>query len=140
MARTDLGLDIAGYKDFVNNLSEFARTQNNDLHTFTPESLFSTSDMPRDKVAHSHFTFDNHGNDPLKEEQIAQSINFTIRKLLREHNGFLNKRDYDAVECLIKDIKKYMYSFPVTFGLMSRLYKRKLVQEKEAREEEIALL
>jgi hypothetical protein len=26
MARTDLGLDVAGYKDFVNNLSEFART------------------------------------------------------------------------------------------------------------------
>jgi len=79
------------------------------LHTFTPESLFPAGATGRDRVAFSTFKFENESGDPVKEEQIAQSINFTIRKLLREHNGFLNKRDRDAVEYLTTNMKKYMY-------------------------------
>ena len=38
LSRKDLGLDIAGYKDYVNNLKEFAHI-NKDLNVFAVESL-----------------------------------------------------------------------------------------------------
>ena len=38
LARKDLGLDIAAYKDYVNNLKEFAHI-NKDLNVFAAESL-----------------------------------------------------------------------------------------------------
>lgn len=41
LARADLGLDIAGYKDYVNNLKEFAHL-NNDLSILTIENMYDT--------------------------------------------------------------------------------------------------
>lgn len=38
LARKDLGLDVAAYKDYVNNLKEFAHI-NNDLNIFAAENL-----------------------------------------------------------------------------------------------------
>ena len=38
LSRKDLGLDIAGYKDYVTNLKEFANI-NSDLSVFAQESL-----------------------------------------------------------------------------------------------------
>ena len=38
LARKDLGLDIAAYKDYVNNIKEFAHI-NKDLNIFAAESL-----------------------------------------------------------------------------------------------------
>lgn len=39
LARADLGLDIAGYKDYVHNLKEFAHL-NNDLSILTIENMY----------------------------------------------------------------------------------------------------
>ena len=38
MARKDMGIDILGYKDYVNNLKEFAHI-NKDMHVFAAESM-----------------------------------------------------------------------------------------------------
>ena len=39
LARKDLGLDVAAYKDYVNNLREFAHV-NKDLNIYAAEALF----------------------------------------------------------------------------------------------------
>ena len=38
LARVDLGLDVEGYKDFINNLKEF-RKANNEFAAFTEKQL-----------------------------------------------------------------------------------------------------
>ena len=44
LSRKDLGLDIHAYKDYVNNLKEFAHI-NKDLNVFAAESLALDQDM-----------------------------------------------------------------------------------------------
>ena len=44
LARKDLGLDIEAYKDYVNNLREFAHI-NKDLNVFAAESLALDQDL-----------------------------------------------------------------------------------------------
>jgi len=44
LSRKDLGLDIAAYKDYVNNLKEFAHI-NKDLNIFAAESMVVDSDL-----------------------------------------------------------------------------------------------
>ena len=44
LARKDLGLDIEAYKDYVNNLREFAHI-NKDLNVFAAESLAVDQDL-----------------------------------------------------------------------------------------------
>ena len=44
LARKDLGLDIAAYKDYVNNIKEFAHI-NKDLNIFAAESLSLDQDL-----------------------------------------------------------------------------------------------
>lgn len=44
LARKDLGLDIEAYKDYVNNLREFAHI-NKDLNVFAAESLAIDQDL-----------------------------------------------------------------------------------------------
>lgn len=43
LSRKDLGLDVAAYKDYVNNLKEFAHI-NSDLNIFAAESLVINSE------------------------------------------------------------------------------------------------
>ena len=43
LARDDLGLDLAGYRDYVNNLKEFASV-NNDMGIFALDNLFNDPD------------------------------------------------------------------------------------------------
>lgn len=44
LSRKDLGLDIAAYRDYVNNLKEFAHI-NKDLNIFAAENLIIDSDL-----------------------------------------------------------------------------------------------
>jgi hypothetical protein len=45
LARDDLGLDLAGYKDYVHNLKEFANV-NHDFGIFAIESLTKGHEKP----------------------------------------------------------------------------------------------
>jgi hypothetical protein len=49
MTRTDLGLDLAGYKDYVTNLQEFAHI-NKDLQVFAHENMFNSKDATDNKT------------------------------------------------------------------------------------------
>lgn len=51
LSRKDLGLDIAAYKDYVNNLKEFAHI-NKDLNIFAAESLIVDSDLDERGILH----------------------------------------------------------------------------------------
>jgi len=44
LARDDLGLDLAGYRDYVHNLKEFANV-NNDMGIFALDSFFNEVDQ-----------------------------------------------------------------------------------------------
>lgn len=78
LARTDLGLDLAAYKDYVNNLKEFASV-NSDLAIFARDSL--TADVQlRDKLI-VNAASDFMSSTLEGSERVAQhggSVSFTL--------------------------------------------------------------
>ncbi len=49
MARGELGLDILGYKDYVNNLKQFAHV-NSDLQILSMDGMFKNPKVPKSLI------------------------------------------------------------------------------------------
>ena len=58
------------------------------------------------------FDFTNPDNDPIKDIEIVNSLVFTVRKLLRHSNGYLNHRDHKAAEELMTNMTKWCMHSP----------------------------
>jgi|TARA_B110000285_G_C15023061_1_gene562650 hypothetical protein len=113
MTRMDMGLDLAAYKDYVNNLREFSRF-NKDIGMFAHDSMVDEKDFNSEqrRMLTVEADFKNEENDPTKDIAIVNSIIFTVRKLLRSSTGYLNHRDNLAAEALITDMKKWCVHSP----------------------------
>lgn len=125
LTRNDLGLDVIAYKDYVNNLKEFANI-NSDLNAFALESLAVERAMEdRDIITariHNDYTRDH----SIGIERVAthkDSISFTLAKLQRTGSGYLNERDKAAYAELTKHIELYMLNDSRIFDQLSIIYK-----------------
>lgn len=128
LARDDLGLDLAGYKDYVNNLKEFAHV-NNDLSILAHESMTSTSDKKTltlslrkqaDDIKHSS----HEGKERVVRNQDA--VMMALAKLQRKASGFLNVRDEAALDEVLDNFELYsMNSFKIADSIHKVCQKKK---------------
>jgi hypothetical protein len=120
----DLGLDLAAYKDYVNNLREFAHVHK-DLHMFTFDDMNGVKDGLETPNYLLRLEFENADSDPAKEKAIIASITLTIRKLLRKNAGYTTIRDEMAVEAFLKNMGRYFLIDTRLMQLTKRLLKKR---------------
>ena len=115
LTRMDLGLDMEAYKDYINNLKQFAHL-NSDFDMFAKEALGTDRPEFRELAELRFNPSASETGEPTDGESLlppedmhlfnrrCQDIYNTLRKLRREASGFLSKRDHE----LIADLKKHM--------------------------------
>ena len=125
LARGDLGLDMAGYKDYVNNLKEFANV-NTDLTILARDGMFVDSsadskffmDMRTTKQADE---FKDATKGAERVEKHAYTVQMALSKLLRKSSGYLNRRDLAAIKDLIENMNVYLLHSISTLDKVNRL-------------------
>ena len=83
LTRTDLGLDVLAYKDYANNLREFANI-NKDLNAFALESLAVDQVLADPELAQVTLVNEFAKDQSEGLERVAKhkdSISFTLAKL-----------------------------------------------------------
>lgn len=111
----DLGLDLEAYKDFVNNIKQFAHL-NNDFEIYARDQLIADNPEFRELI-------ELEGNesqinpDCLDKETRYQvyrvNILNTLKKLKRKAAGFLTKDDEKNLKELTKDMRLYLSDFDI---------------------------
>lgn len=110
LTRMDLGLDLEAYKDYVNNLKQFAHV-NKDFEIFARDNLASNDPEMRELIS---VPFLNSQGDLQTHEDIArfnlkcEDIYNTLRKLRRDASGFLTSRDKELMQELMKNMRGYL--------------------------------
>ena len=109
LTRKDLGLDLEAYKDYINNLRQFAHI-NKDFELLAKDSLHVDLPEYRQMV---EIEFKSNGSLERPEDiklfnERCQELYNTLRKLKREAAGFLNKRDKQLVEEFVKNPRAYL--------------------------------
>jgi hypothetical protein len=100
LTRKDLGLDMEAYKDYINNLRQFAHL-NNDFELYAQDYL--ASDLPEDRMMVLN-DMENYKYDPETVHKKArfrykcEALHNTIRKFRRDVSGFVSKKDHVIVE------------------------------------------
>jgi len=130
LSRKDLGLDIAAYKDYVNNLKEFAHI-NKDLNIFAAESLIVDSDLDERGILHikdsstTQPDIQTHLEGRERFEANQKSIHLTLAKFLRTNSGFISERDRKIVKELNENLKLYMLNDSFMCDQLSRVFNRR---------------
>jgi hypothetical protein len=123
-ARKDLGLDIAGYKDYVQNLKEFANVRDDmqiyAIDNFNPDKPHASEDSKL--IARAVYANETEGIERVNKHR--QTIMLTIAKMLRTGAGHLNDRDEAALEELKKNLKLYLTTDIVMVDYLRLLAKR----------------
>lgn len=112
LSRRDLGLDVLAYKDYVNNLKEFAHL-NSDMNFLAAEHLAAEDPMGTDKMvslrpnaSQPEIRTDLEGEERLRANQ--RSIRFTLGKFMRTGSGFISSRDRRVLKELEENLVLYM--------------------------------
>ena len=105
----DLGLDVEAYRDYINNLEQFAHF-NPDFEIYAREQLYF--DAPENREMIELKTGEQVTEDMLDKTArfkfMKNNIENTLRKLKRHSSGFLNKRDQSNLKEFIKDMRLYL--------------------------------
>ena len=110
----DLGLDLEAYKDYINNLKQFAHL-NHDFEIYARDQLLFINDPKYKQIVEAR-------NDEATPELMNEAAQFkyncenivnTLIKLRRKANGFLTKKDIRNLEEFRSDMRKYLYDFEV---------------------------
>lgn len=138
LTRKDLGLDLEAYKDFINNLKQFAHV-NKDFELFARDSLATNQPEYRELLEIRFKPSHNGGGGLLHPEQDIGRFNVRceemynmLRKLRREACGFLTARDRDLAEDLIKNLKDYLRHIDL-FQMVKGVYDKRQLEIKERR-------
>jgi hypothetical protein len=142
-ARKDLGLDIAGYKDYVSNLRQFARV-NNDFDVFAKDSLFNEEYAETPYVrGHQLFNVEDDtepfyhnksGYEKMKENRRRFSV--TISKLMRSLPAHLTIRDRENIDELKKNFKTYIAQDVILLErlrLLNKKHKKECIERENRR-------
>lgn len=133
LTRMDLGLDLEAYKDYVNNLKQFAYV-NNDFEIFARDSLALNNPDLRE-IIEIKFKPDGQGGGLQFPEDInkfnlkCEQIYNTLRKIRREGAAFLNNRDRTILKDFIKDMRNYLRHVDL-YELTKGLYDKQKLEQK----------
>lgn len=141
-ARKDLGLDIAGYKDYVSNLRQFARV-NNDFDVFAKDSLFNDEYAETPYVrgeqlfndeGQEEFYLDKSGYEKMKDNRRRFCV--TISKLMRSFPAHLTIRDRENIDELKKNFKTYVSQDMILLErlrLLNKKHKKECIDREDRR-------
>ena len=121
-----MGLDVIGYKDYVNNIKEFAAI-NQDLNAFALESLAVDKALEDRTIASKTLVSDYAADKTTGLERVqnhGDSISFTLAKLSRTGSGFLNARDKAAFEEIMGNLELYLFNDTRIFNLLGRIHRQ----------------
>ena len=127
---------MAAYKDYVNNLKEFAHI-NKDLNIFTAESLVADSDINEKGLlkitpaSASQPDIETHLKGQERVEANSKSINFTLAKFLRTNSGFITKRDHAAIKEITENLELYILNEPYLAERLHRVYQKRKKEHNE---------
>lgn len=128
LARDDLGLDLAGYKDYVHNLKEFAGI-NNDFGILAVESLYqgqgaTNKELLRVKLEREAAAFEDGSKGAERVERHSASVQMSLAKLLREYSSYLNARDRAALKDLDENFALYVLNDIQILDLVGRVHRK----------------
>jgi hypothetical protein len=91
LAKQDLGLDLIGYKDYVNNIKRFAK-YNTDLGILAEDNMFKDKDLddPESHVfvdVQEGFGGSEKGSE--RAQQHGSRVRIAISKIMRPNNNLL---------------------------------------------------
>lgn len=126
----DLGLDIEAYKDYLNNLKQFAHL-NNDFMLFANDDMKISNiehremvtiiDPDSGKVTHkSGFADENE----LFDAKCKMVFN-TLGKLRREAAAFLSKDDKNTMEEFFNNLREYIIGNIDIFEIVKVIYDKR---------------
>ena len=127
LTRQDLGLDVIAYKDYLNNLREFAEI-NKDLNAFALESLSIDKAVEERELLTVELQSRYSKDQSFGAKRVAnhrESISFTLAKLQRTGSGYLNDRDRAACKELKEHMETYMLNDSRIFDQLSILEKHR---------------
>ena len=105
LSRQDLGLDIIGYKDYVNNIKRFA-PYNSDLNILADDVNFATQPSATKMMLKVEYKEDQ-SRGQERYQKFGDRISMAIAKVMRPNNNFLNEADYAALEDLSNHVEDY---------------------------------
>jgi len=116
LARMDIGLDVEAYKDYVNNLKQFAK-YHDDLEILAEDDptpkfgpLFGKLGIGADRAVLSDMP-DDYTQKKIRQAQHkdgAAKIKRTVKKLYQDYWGRLNRGDRANAETFINDPMPYL--------------------------------
>ena len=136
LTRKDLGLDVEAYKDYINNLKQFA-TLNSDFEVFAKDSLkvnqpeYRVMIEVRFKKGPNGGGLENPGDIHLFNERCEEIYN-TLRKLKRDASAFLTQRDKDVIAEFVKNMRSFLRHYDVyqiTKGIYDKREAKKLERQ-----------
>jgi len=132
LTRKDLGLDMEAYKDYINNLRQFAHI-NKDFELLARDSL--NVDLPEHRQL-IEISFKKNGSLERPEDiglfnERCQELYNVLRKLKREAAGFLNKRDKQLIEDFTKHPRSYLKHVDI-FDQAKGMFDRRQKEQKLA--------
>ena len=126
LTRKDLGLDLEAYKDFVNNLKQFAHV-NADFEIFAKDNL-KLNDPEYRELIRLNGEIVTSPSDITEAERVklrTADIYNTLRKLKREYDSHLVDKDRKNIEEFTKDVRKYLQADWDLFEFVKAFYIRR---------------
>ena len=142
LTRNDLGLDVIAYKDYLNNLKEFANI-NQDLNAFALESLAVEQALEERELLTTELQTPYTRDNSMGIKRVANhrdSISFTLAKLQRTGSGYLNDRDRAACVELKTHMELYMLNDTRIFDQLSVISKHRANRFKDLKRQEAMLV
>lgn len=136
MARKDLGLDVAAYKDYVNNLKEFAHI-NKDMNIFAAENLALDANVSEmgllqiEETSKSGAEIQTNLEGRERVQANVSHINMTIAKFLRTNSAFVSNKDRRALKELQENMSLYVLNDGILCNQLRQLYMRRKREQSE---------
>lgn len=136
LTRKDLGLDLEAYKDFVNNLKQFAHL-NKDFEIFARDSM-ATNFPEQREIIEIQFKPGHEGGGLTNSADIAtfnvrcEEIYNTLRKLRRDASGFLTGRDKQLAKDFTKNLRNYLRHIDL-YEMVKGMYDKNQLEIRERR-------
>lgn len=123
LARQDLGLDVIGYKDYVNNLRTFAQ-YNSDLTVLSHDNMWK--DVPEGSkklIELDAKAFDDNSTGIERANKHSDTVSVSLAKCMRTHYQNMNKRDERALDDLAENLNSYLAVSMTLVDQVKRFYR-----------------
>lgn len=133
LTRMDLGLDVEAYKDYINNLKQFAHV-NEDFELYARDQLNDDTPEMRELIdlgtAEDFGVTTNELHKRVKASTETDAIFNTLKKLKRDASGFMSTQDRTNLDNFIKNMRIFLNNENL-FDATKSLYDKRQTEIEE---------